>query len=175
MNDFFATVAEWRDLVTIIHCNFANSLVEFSRERLLDKIHPIIQGNLDLFILIESFCNIPIYEESGRDHSKSTGIPAYYAIDTILFNIILDDIDRDMERKYPNIRYVRFQHRFLFGFSSLYESYIYTNKLNNLFLDNSFVSPTVEVAFRGDNPLSFAGVNVGINAAGQCEVKFPNT
>lgn len=49
--------------------------------------------------MIKSIVNLPILDEAGRDFSSKTGAPMIPLLDDILFNMILDDIDQQIEKK----------------------------------------------------------------------------
>lgn len=60
--------------------------------------------------LLSSFCDLPILDSSGKDRSSKTGIPPVVFISYIFFNLFLDDLDREVEVRFPNLQDARFQH-----------------------------------------------------------------
>lgn len=60
-------------------------------------------------------------------------------LDSVLFNIILDDIDKDLDAKLPSMKYVRFLHFYLFAFTDLFEMYNSIGIINEIFINHSFL------------------------------------
>lgn len=120
----------------------------------------------------ESFCNLPILSGTGKDYSQNKGIPPLKDIDNVLFNIILDDIDRDLEAEFPKMKYVRFQHIFLFPFTDLYDMYNCIGPINDIFLKNHFLTPITQIVFKGGSSINLANCSISISDAGKCVVLF---
>lgn len=75
--------------------------------RLIEKVKSVVKDEL-LAKLLSSFCNLPILDSSGKDWSVKTGIPPVVFISSIQKNLFLDDLDREVEVRFPNLQYARF-------------------------------------------------------------------
>lgn len=73
--------------------------------------------------MIKSIVNLPILDEAGRDFSSKTGAPMIPLLDDILFNMILDDIDQQIEKQLPELHYARYQHMMLIPLSQIHHEY----------------------------------------------------
>lgn len=75
--------------------------------RLIEKVKSVVKDEL-LAKLLSSFCDLPILDSSGKDWSVKTGIPPVVFISSIQKNLFIDDLDREVEVRFPNLQYARF-------------------------------------------------------------------
>lgn len=166
----FREMENQNGLESILFMDSFNSIMNFSRERLLEKVKAIV-NNHDIYQLIECFCNLPLFnDETGNDYSVKTGIPPLKLIGGVLFDIILDDIDRDLTSELPNIQYYRHQHIFLFTFTDLNEMNNCIGSINEIFHKNHFIPPITQVALKGGSSIDYSTTIISISDAGKCEV-----
>lgn len=172
MVNFFRDIGNWNGLESILCMDSSESLVHFSRSRLLEKVKAIVHYNMDIYRLIESFCNLPILSETGIDFSKKTGIPPFKDLEDVLFNILLDDIDKDLDAALPKMKYVRYLHIYLFSFTDLYDMNNCIDPINEIFHQNHLIPPIMQVAFKGLSSieLEYFHTILSISDSGKCKV-----
>jgi len=153
----------------ILFMDCSKSLPIYPKERILEKVYPLIHYDDDLYRLLESFCNLPILDEKGRDYSNKKGVPPLSNMNRVLFNIYLDDIDQEIEAQLPkNVIFVRFLEKYylLSKLKDPSEIYKIGETLNRIFISKKLVSPIIRIAFRGGRPFSLYGYNLSINNDG---------
>ena len=168
---YLDTIQEWREMEALIQLNCSNSITKFSRSRLIEKVHTIVHNDEGLVKLISSFCNISIINTTGNDCSVNTGVPPLTFIAEILFNIILDDIDREIEEQLPKLKYARFEHEIFIPIFHK-EQYSTLEALNKIFDECNFLLPTLQHAVRGGEPIPFSGGFILINNEGKSQIQL---
>lgn len=164
---FFSEIENMNGLESLFYMDCSNSVNSISRERLLSKVFPILSYNKDLYRLIESFCNLPILSGEGKDYSLNKGIPPLKEIDNVLFNIILDDIDRDLEAELPTIQYVRFQHIFFFPFTDESDMNNCIGRINDILIKNDFIYPNTQLLLKGGSSINIANCSISLSDTGK--------
>ena len=89
----------------------------------------------------------------------------------ILLNILLDDIDQEIKKQFPNMNYVRLDHEILIPLYGENFDCLYTMVLEPLFLKLHFMPPTIERAERGGEPIQFSGGLIHIHEDGQIRIQ----
>jgi hypothetical protein len=168
---YLDTILEYRDVQTLLIVNCSNSELKFSRSRLIEKVRSIV--NNDLVKLISSFCNAPIVDNMDRDFSINTGVPPLPFIAEVLFNIYMDDIDREIEKRLPKLKYARYQNEILIPIFDEEKEQSYCEVLNDIFINEcNLLSPTLERAVRGGESIPFSGGFILINNEGKSKIKL---
>lgn len=108
----------------------------------------------------------------GRDFSLNTGVPPLTFIAEILFNIILDDIDQEIEKRLPKLKYARIQHEILIPIYYKDKEKSYYKALNEIFNEYNLLSPILERAVRGGEPIPFSGGFILINNEGKSQIEY---
>ena len=108
----------------------------------------------------------------GRDFSLNTGVPPLTLIAKILFNIILDDIDQEIEVRLPKLKYARYQDEIFIPISQKEKELYYYKALNEIKKKCNLLSPTLERAVRGGDPIPFSGGFILINNEGKSQIEY---
>lgn len=169
---YLDTIQEWREMDSLLRVDCSNSAIYFSRSRLIEKVRPIVHNDDDLVKLISSFCNMPYVDNKGRPFSLNTGVPPLSLISEILFNIILDDIDQEIEVQLPKHKYARYQDEIFIPIYEKDKEEYYYKALNEIFKKCNLLSPTLERAVRGGGPIRFSGGSILINNEGKSEIEY---
>lgn len=170
--DYMSTISNWKEISYLIRIDCLNSLMSLSRSRLLSKVKEILYDN-HLFHIISSFCNIEILNSSGELVShNSRGIPPLTFISDVLFNIYLDDLDRQIDEKYPCIKYVRYDSELIIAFSIWEKAKVksFVDVFNEICININLCTPLLEKAYRGSSAIPFKFGMISVNKEGSIEI-----
>ncbi|KAF3452225.1 hypothetical protein FNV43_RR08323 [Rhamnella rubrinervis] len=90
----------------------------------------------------------------------------------ILFNIILDDIDQEIEVRLPKLKYARYQDEIFIPIYQKEKEQSYYKALNEILNKCYLLSPTLERAVRGGEPIPFSGGFILINNDGKTKIEY---
>lgn len=170
-NQFLEAILQWKDIKHVFFMNCENSKSLFSRERVIEKIAPLVNSDKYLMTIIRSIVNIPILDQAGTDHSSKTGSPMIPILDEILFNIFLDDIDQKIEVQYPQLNYARYQHLMLIHIDKSHTQKSMKETLSNILPENLFSPSLGKIYSPGDTfPLIYSQIT--IHQDGSCVNKI---
>lgn len=110
---YLERIQEWSEIEALLLINCSDSLTKFPRSLLIEKVQAIVHYDDGLVKLISSFCNLALLDNTGKDWSDKTGVPPLLFISSILFNIFLDEIDREIEEQLPKLKYARYEFEIL--------------------------------------------------------------
>lgn len=146
--DCLSTIQTWSSFEALLYIDCANSILTFNRERVLEKVNPIIDYDEYLLGLIEQFTNCYVIDEMDRNYIHIGGIPPYPLLGNVLFNIIIDDIDREIQSILPNLTYVRYQHKFFIPFAKVSQMNVNTSIIYKIFEKHQFRNLISKTAFK---------------------------
>lgn len=169
---YLDTILEYRDIKTLLRLDCSNSVLNFSRSRLIEKVRSIVNNDY-LVKLFSSFCNAPIIDIWGRDLSMNTGVPPLPFIEDVLFNIYMDEIDREIEKRLPKLKYARYQDEILIPIFDEEKEQSYCEVLNDIIINEcNLLAPILGRAVRGGESIPFSGGTILINNEGKSKVKL---
>lgn len=123
LQDYYNEIRGWGGLTGIMKINLSKSLFCVDRSRLIQKVAPLLLNHPYAVKLFTDFLNARIYNEDGPElvwlnrvleYRPSTGIPPLKHLSRILFNILIDDIDKKLKERMPDFHYVRYNSEIVF-------------------------------------------------------------
>lgn len=134
---FLAEITNWSNLQVLFFIDLSKFIKILCRERLLDKIKPLID---DQFILnlVNSFLHSPILDKKGINRADER-IPPVRFLRPVLFYYFLDEIDRNFVSKFPDWTFARFYHQMLVPIGTG------ITEEDLVFLQNSFMDEGVQL------------------------------
>lgn len=163
---YLETIQKWSEIEALLLINCWNSITRFPRSILIEKVQAIVNYDSELVKLISSFCNLAVLDYTGEEWSDKTGVPPLLFISEILFNIFLDEIDREIEEQLPNIKYARYEFEILVPIFHKEKLHSTMDALSEIFNKYNFRQPKLYTALRGEKPIPFAAGFIHINCEG---------
>lgn len=169
---YLETIQKWSEIEALLLINCSNSLTKFPRSLLIEKVKPIVNYDDGLVKLISSFCNLPLLDNTGKDWSVKTGVPPLLKISEILYNIFLDEIDREIEERLPKLKYARYEYEIFVPIFNKEKVHSTIEALSDIFKQYNFLPPTLDRAVRGDKAIPFSAGFIHIDNEGKSQIKY---
>lgn len=170
---YLEAISEWSDIEALISLDCRPSVNISSRSRLLDKLRPIVDDNLLLFL--SNYINLNVIYDNLDDNLElldhSTCLLPDPKLGFELLNFILDDIDREFEERLPRLQHKRFYYDIIIPVYDLNLLNQYVKDIKDIFNSCNFMEPCFKCVIKrgetGDLPL---GGRIRIDELGQCKV-----
>lgn len=165
------TISDWKNVNGIIHISCERCIELSSRSRIIEKLSPILDP--DLQKLISSYFDLYIIDEKGNNKTyefafESKILHNYHkSLRNELINILLDDVDKIFELQYR--QYARYYNEIFIGIRN--DIFYNHSIINNIFNQFNIKYPYFKYIHKGgDNLILDINREIKINKDGVCEI-----
>lgn len=167
--EYFNPILKMDKLKGIILCDCSNSITELNREIMLEKVRKEVVKDDLFFDLIKEYCDLPLIGHDGLIYlTLERGIPPVKEIDSVLYNIYLDDIDAEIEK--AQLVFVRFLHVYLFFIPDFCDMDHIYSVINGIFIKNEFLFPVAKFVYKDSNSFTYSNFTISVGSDVKCSV-----